>query len=127
MKKRMLILLSLAGAGLAAQAQLENTVIILAPAGGPVLVGGAPPPPVFVPVVYDRPVTYNAPVQYYAPVVYNAPVFYNTVPPPAPLPPSREVVCAPPACVPCPTTTVQVISFGHGQAVQQGYNFTARR
>jgi hypothetical protein len=120
MKKLILILFSLAGAGLTAQAQLENYTFTPAPTGGPVLVGGATP--VYTPTVYDQPVTYNAPVQYYAPVVYNAPVFYNTLPPPSP-----GVICGPPPCAAYPTTSVQVIPFGQGQASQQGYNFTARR
>jgi hypothetical protein len=120
MKKLILILLSLAGAGLTAQAQLENYGIIPAPVGGPILVGGAAPAP--VPVVYDQPVTYNAPVQYYAPVQYNAPVFYNTLPP-APTAP----VCVPPPCASYPTTSVQVIVFGQRQAAQQGYAFAAQR
>jgi hypothetical protein len=120
MKKLMLILIGLAGTAFAAQAQLENTSFILPPEGGPIIVGGAAP--IATPVVYDQGVTYNAPVQYYAPVQYNGPVYYNTSPyPPTPVP------CVPPVCANYSGSTIQVIPFGRGQAVQQGYNFTAVR
>jgi hypothetical protein len=120
MKKLILILIGLVAANLTAQAQLENTLIYLAPPGGPVLVGGATP--ISTPVVYDQDVTYNAPVQYYAPVQYNAPVYYNTVPVL-----SAPVACVQPFCAAYPSSSVQVVPFGRGQARQQGYAFTALR
>ena len=120
MKKMIFTLVGLASAICTAQAQLENTSFYLTPPGGPVIVGGAAP--VYTPVVYDQGVTYNAPVQHYAPVQYNAPVYYNTGPyPPMPVP------CVPANCANYCGSTIQVIPFGRGQAVQQGYNFTAVR
>jgi hypothetical protein len=120
MKKLMLTLIGLAFLASTAQAQLENTSFVVTPPSGPVLVGGAMP--MYAPTVYAPPVTYNAPVQYYAPVQYNAPVYYNTVPyPPVPAP------CAAPVCANYYGSSVQVIPFGRGQAIQQGYRFNAAR
>lgn len=139
--KTLLLLLFLAGSGVAAQAQSEGLVIYRPQFDGQVIVAGAAPiqpaPIVYTqPVVYDAPVIYNAPVAHNAPVVYNAPVYGPPVADAVYNPPvinnapacDTPAQCPPAGCAaPCQTSTVQVIHFGRGQAASQGYYFNAPR